>query len=426
MPEKKDHTYWLKRIKDRGIKRGYRCEINFRPSLPIPPFNTFLTKTYIDVAWFKKDKLCYAFEVEDTNNNNQIVKNSKKLKQLAKYNIQVYHIKIDDNKPILLWSDGYDSKKNYEGKSIKFHNVLKRIHGQIVVDRVKRNSGEFLPLLLHKIDKYGNNLQYITEQFGISKQSLNYWLNKTIKQGFVKKVQSYPFAIYELTSFGKRVKKITTQSEEGKKLVNIWDCHNLIVGFNILHFGNFHFENTQRRKLIHMNNWHYVSEKVGDFTINIQSTGLLKIYCPRRTGIYPDQEFARLMSEAQKIAQDYCNRHNMKIGLLKLIRKGQKSLKNSKKLTEALGRFKVDGVWVDASTGIDEIEANQDNYHIEEILELPKKFNELLGLNKSFMGNIDKYNQNIELHLEVMEKMSKSLDVMNEKLQNLGDNNGKS
>lgn len=232
----------------------------------------------------------------------------------------------------------------------------------------------------------------ITKRLGQSKQALNYHLQKLVKLGILYHKQSYPYAIYELTSLGQTVKKSLIQSE---RIKNLWLCHNLIVGFPIKTFGTFRFIDTKNRKIIPMKNWDYAREQVGEFVINVQTTGLLKIYCPKRYSLIPDQTFGKMYAESQAIAQKYCDRYGMVVEPMKIIRKGHKSLVKSQKIAQILGKLKVNGVWTDESGGTEELEEYQDIYTVEKLFEIPDRIERLEKAN-------DKFTKNLELHYQVL------------------------
>lgn len=277
--------------------------------------------------------------------------------------------------------------------------------GQTSKVRVKWKT---LLLQLDQISEYGTNLRRLAEVQNCTKQALNWRLKRLIQRELVKKSQSYPYSIYELTELGKRVKGNLRQSERGTP--SLWKAHNLIIAFPIISYGTFTFTG---RKTIQMANWFYTREIIRDFVINIQDTGLLKIYCPKRLSTDPDQEFAKLTAEATKIAQDYCNRYDMKLGTVRVIRKGQKSLYNSEKLAKSLGRFSTPELWVDASEGTDELEESQDSHQIEQLLDMPKQMSALMEAHNKLAINLN-------LHIDVLNKMSNSLDLMNQRLEELG------
>jgi hypothetical protein len=162
----------------------------------------------------------------------------------------------------------------------------------------------FLLLLLSEIETNGNNISKAAENLKWSKQRLNYHLNHKLNYaGIVKKIQSYPFAIYSLTPFGEQVKKSLTQSEDSL-FKPLYRCHNLIIGFDIKDFGNFSFEG---KKLSKMNNWSYyreiIKDKIGEWVINIQTTGLLKIYVPDSYAEDKNQKFELLERIGTNLAE---------------------------------------------------------------------------------------------------------------------------
>jgi hypothetical protein len=284
--------------------------------------------------------------------------------------------------------------------------------------RVKKFN-KFTLLLLQYIEQGlpihsgSKKVDCITKKLGRSKQSLNYHIQKFVKLGLLRHVQSYPYAIYELTSYGVQVKKIIGQSEGIK---NLWRVHNLIVGFNIRTFGTFRFIDTKKRKIIQMRNWKYAHEKHGDFVINIQDTGLLKVYCPERYTTNPEEEFGSMYAECQAVAQRYCDRYNMKLEPLRVIRKGHKALLGSQKIAKLLGKLKIRGMWTDESNGTGELEEHQGEYSIEDLIDLPKRMDKVEQSVERVAEVNEKLAKNIELHLEVMNNINKAIVKLADKL----------
>ena len=276
----------------------------------------------------------------------------------------------------------------------------------------KRVKTEFLLLqVLQEIESNGRNISKISKKLNITKQALNYHLNKVKRAGLVRRIQSYPFAIYELTELGQRVKEILGQSERGAKLPTLWDAHNLIVGFDVIDFGKYHFEETKRRKLCFMNNWIYTKEDIDGYGVHVQNTGLIKIYCKRMRTTNPEQAFANMYSDAIRIAQTYCNRYNMKLKPMRIIREGHKSLYNSEVVAKLFGRFKIGDIWQDASSGIEELEEKQNSNKIEELLNLPEQMNQMMVLQ-------EKFSKNIELHLDVLQNINTAITELRHTIKN--------
>lgn len=276
------------------------------------------------------------------------------------------------------------------------------------------SKGQFLFLLLSSIDD-DLTLSKICEKTGKTKQALNYHLRQSERHKLVFKEQAYPFAIYRLTSLGKRVKEDLRQSEHPTPT---WNCHNLIVGFDIKSMGSFNFVETPRRKICEMRGgWKYAAEETGGHVVNVQDTGLLKIYCKERYAKDPDLAWAEMYSEAMRISQFYVERYGMRLQPMRIIRKGEKSLVKSEVMAKILGRFKTEGVYVNASKGPEELEERQDVYYVENLLKLPEKVSQLEQhlVNQARMLDrqsvvLERYTQQIELHLEVEDRTLAKLD----------------
>ncbi|MBU3897064.1 MAG: hypothetical protein KJ697_03995 [Nanoarchaeota archaeon] len=277
----------------------------------------------------------------------------------------------------------------------------------------KPNTSRFVFVLLSRI-KEGYTLAQISECLKKSmnwkrpKQSLNYHLNRLQKTGAIEKVQSHPYAIYKLTPFGDRVQRFLTPSDKQPVLFR---CHNLIVGYGILSFGSFNFINTSTRKIVSMNNWNYAVERDGDFTIHIQDTGLLKIYCPEKTKTDPEKAFQEMYIQAENIAQSYLSRYNMRLGSQRIIRKGHKAIVNSDEISQVFGdNVNLKTIWTDHSTGSLELEESQDENRIENLLNLPADVKELKEHLVQQTGIMSNLTVQIERHLEVNNKIGDGLD----------------
>lgn len=268
---------------------------------------------------------------------------------------------------------------------------------KVVKKVVKKQDKNLLLILLYGIEAHGDNLKILSEKLNMSKQNLNYYLKRLLDMNYIKKIQSKPFAIYKLSSTGRVVKKSSHIARKSQSNIPLWNCHNQVISFKIYDFGKYHFPiNTKK-----MNNWHFAQHKTGKFKIQILSTGLIRIYCPPKTSFNPDKAFTELQSQAQKIAQEYCNNYDMKMGFANISREGHKALLNSEPLAKLFGRFKNKELWTDKSDKKLEFEELQSTNYIKEFLSLPSVL-------KEFLKGFDIYNENIKLHLEVIRKIGEA------------------
>jgi len=263
---------------------------------------------------------------------------------------------------------------------------------------------QFLLLLLSSIDE-GLTCKVIAKKLGKTKQALNHHLKRMMALKVIVRVQSYPFSIYKLTDLGAKVKQLLRQSEH---LTTLWRVHNLIVGFRIRNLGTYTFVETTRRKLIQMQNWRYISETVDDFVVNIQDTGLLKIYVPEQYSKDPDIAIGEMFSRATHIAQLYCDKYSMRLEPMYIIRKAEKELCKSEALAKIFGRVKLEEMYVNASNGIEALEEPMDSYAIEKLLKLPDV------IEKQLTPALEQFSKNIALHLEVLQEMKNTLKKISE------------
>jgi len=275
------------------------------------------------------------------------------------------------------------------------------------------NENRTLPLQLCHIEQFGSNLKELAKAENISKQALNWRLNRLLSKDLIQRVQSYPFAIYQLTPYGQRVKEKLIHNENPLESKPIWDIHNFVVRFPIVSYGTISFEGNNNRKITHINNLDYFDEHIGKFIVRINSSKTLLVYCPRRTTENPEQEFIKLGSEAQKIVQEYCNRFDMKLGFMQISRKGHKTLKKSEDIAKLLGKFRTPEIWTDDSEGTgDELEEHQDSKIIESLLEVP-------NLMKQIVIQQAEFSTNLMTHLEVLKRIGDGIDKFSTELTEL-------
>jgi len=272
-------------------------------------------------------------------------------------------------------------------------------------EQVKDERNNFLLLLLSSVDE-GLTPKAIAKKLGKTKQALNYHLKRMMALKVICRVQSYPYSIYKLTPFGERVKDSLRQSEH---LTPLWKVHNLIVGFRIRKMGTFQFVETTRRKVITMNGgWKYVPERIDDYVVNVQDTGLLKIYVPEQYSKDPDITIGEMFSRATHVAQIYVDKYGMTLEPLYVIRKAEKELCKSEALAKIFGRVKLEEMYVNASNGVEALEEPMDSYAIEKLLKLPDV------IEKQLTPALEQFSKNIALHLEVLQEIKIAIKKLGE------------
>jgi len=227
--------------------------------------------------------------------------------------------------------------------------------------------------ILTELDKfndpsYGQRLDLIAKKLAMSKQALNYYLQKFQTAGVIERTQEQPYAIYSLTGKGQAVKKNLIQSEQGIKTMT-WRYHNLIMGYKILYWGNFKFLSLSDKRRIQMNNWTYQRlEAPNGLIAHVQDTGLLKIYGPKICG--PDGEELRIKASTmvQEAARYFIDHYDLRVQEPNVLRKGQKELLSSEQLAKLVGRVKTEEFWIDASGGDENLESYDDSFAIESLL----------------------------------------------------------
>lgn len=271
-------------------------------------------------------------------------------------------------------------------------------------NRVKKSFTRILLHILNHIDK-GDSLTIMSKNIGISKQLLSYYMRKLREAYIIERIESHPFAIYKLTPLGCRVKDSLVHSDTSKTYEKthtkpLWKCHNLIVGFDIKTWGNWHFN---QKLMKEMKNWKFQKLHIKGHNINIHDTGLIKIYCPSEYADDTATAWANMYSNAQKIANFIASKYHMEIGNLRVIREGQHSICGSEKIGELLGHIKLGKVWIDASEGSRELEESQSGNKLIKLLALPDAIDDKL------VPVVKQLTEQITLHLEVMQEMKETL-----------------
>lgn len=291
-------------------------------------------------------------------------------------------------------------------------------------ERISMNSAKanFALKVLEAVEKHGDDMKLICLYLKRSRQNTAYWLRKMRDLGLLERMQSYPYSIHKLTLFGERCKKNLGQSEKSL----FWRCHNLIVGFEIKSFGSLDWNIYHRKGMIRpMKNWFYAEEKIkdsiGDWKIHIQSTGLLKIYCPEKYDVDPNKAFGNMEEIAMRIADKYKEKFGLNLGLMKRIRNGHKELVNSEKLAVILGHSRVGDVWIDASTGTERLEESESETTLEDLLSIPKRIQSLETHIFKQTEVMDKFSKQIELHLEAINKIGTAIENLEKTVKKLDD-----
>lgn len=288
-------------------------------------------------------------------------------------------------------------------------------------------------LYLLRALKEGLTTKQILDNLKWSKQRLKWHLDVLEAKGLIEKTQSYPIRNYRLLPIGMIFLDTSktfshTTGENDPKLFKekghtsktfsdtlasignttnankeLWDVHNLIVGFRIKNYGNYRLEDVET--LVKMMNWKYAREDFKDFIVNIQDTGLLKIYCPRRYGQDTGIVIAQLYKQAQEIADYYARRYCMEISDIELIRPAHKTLLNSSKISGILKNRRIGGLYADASEGTLNLEENQDEDRIEALLKLPEFMAQWIDVN-------ERLSFNIEAHLDAVTNLGSGVNEL--------------
>jgi len=273
-----------------------------------------------------------------------------------------------------------------------------------------------LQALFSSIER-GETRTTMTKLFSISNTALGKRLQHLVGVGMIEQVQQRPYSLYKLTPLGNRVNQILGQSER-EVYTNVWRCHNVILGWEIKDFGTWKFNEKLQKT---MNNWIYQELKLKGYKIHIQSTGLLKLYCPEVYANNADEGFDKIVEDAKAVANYIASRYKMKIDNYHRVRNGQKEHFGSEKLAEFIGHMKVGGVFVDISDKQNRrLEADQDNYDIEKLFALPKEVAELKTSYKDLTEINGLLTEQIKLHLSVMQDMKETLKDIRDAVKQQG------
>ena len=249
--------------------------------------------------------------------------------------------------------------------------------------------------LLCQIEKTAGNRKVMCRNLKRSNSSLQYHLNRLRMAGLIEQSRFGKFQILRLSDLGKTIKENLGRSQGTR----IWRTHALILGFELDDMGSFRFNQMRVRQ---MNNWHYQEEVIkdsyGEWKVHVQSTGLLKIYCPPVYTENPSETFEALRNISKRIAEIFRESYGMKIGMLREIREGEKELVGSEALGKLFKGRKFNGVFANASTGSMRLEEKERDSGIEDLMKVPELMEFIIKQQADFA-------KNLELHLQVLKEL---------------------
>lgn len=279
----------------------------------------------------------------------------------------------------------------------------------------KAGKSSFLLNLLCWIDR-GESRATMAKLLNFSKQRLSYHIGTLRQKGLIEEVQKKPISLYRLTPLGQRVKENIGQSVDDFYHKNsIWRCHNLILGWEIRDFGTWQFNDRLTKA---MKGWHYQEILLSGHKVHIQSSGLLKVYCPEVYAVNADEGFDAAVQAGQKVVDYLKSKFNLQLGERYRIRHGQKEHFGSENMAEFIGHMKIGGVFIDISDKQNRrLEADQDNYQLEKLFALPDI------LDKKLVPAIDQHSQDIRLHLAAIQEIRNAVRELRDAVKELrGDN----
>lgn len=276
---------------------------------------------------------------------------------------------------------------------------------------------EWILNLFSEIEKNPNGTNSLAERVGMKPSKFLYWASKLQDSGWIEKSQSYPYASYSITPVGQQIRKNLVQSEN-RPFSDYWRIHAKIVGFRINNIQDRwdHIKSKfGEKRLSKMTNWEFVSERIktdiGEFKVHIQSTGLMKFYCPIKYTYDKRRSWAEIEEKARQIAIKYSENWQIDIGPMEIVRKGEEELVGSELIAKMFGKIKTDDIYVDASTGTEWLEEKEGSNSIERLLQMPKSVEAMSNEIKTLREEKDHFKRHLEVLTQGQAMISESLEM---------------
>lgn len=259
----------------------------------------------------------------------------------------------------------------------------------------------------------GETRKTICQLLGITNQVLGRKFQKLEANGYIKAVQRRPVSIFKLTDNGKQLITNLIASDH-MYLEGFFKCHHQIIGFRIKDFGNWKFNQKIWKTM--KGGWHYEKGILDGIHFRIQEPtknrpeGLLAVICPQSYSKNPSREFERQKDDATKISTYLALKYGMSFRDPYRVREGHKELVGSEAIADKIGYIKIGKFWVDASgLGGKKLEESQDTNTIERMMEAPDRLDRMERL-------LERFTEQLALHLEVEQKQSNNQTLMTETL----------
>ena len=248
----------------------------------------------------------------------------------------------------------------------------------------------------------------IQKRYGWARQRLNYWVKKLKKAGLIVLKFRSTIAFYELTEEGKNF-----YTGYVKSLSSGIRLHNVVFKYQIIKEGEFDWQKEWKlRGLINR------MRKESNATI-VKSNQTLEIMVTSLIGESAYELFDKAKNIANNIAQKLQQEHEFELSSGELSRKPHFAVLNPviNEIAKQLQVSTKDGE-IDQSEGAGEIDfftpEKADNF-----LKMPERVNQLENHLVRQTEIMDKLADQIKLHLEVMGKISRGLDLLNDRLGEL-------
>jgi len=273
----------------------------------------------------------------------------------------------------------------------------------------RRSKSKFL--LLDIVSRIGKDQTpyEIVKKYGWTRQRLDYWVNKLKKAGLIRLKTRSNIAIYELTFEGKNFYIEYVESfQSGIRL------HNIQFNYPIIKEGSLTPEKQWNlkgliNKLKRESNasivWNHVS-----LQINISSLiGSNAFDLENKAKNIADNLIEKLKTE-----------YGFELGRGELSKKPEFAVLNPliDKISKQL-EFKSETAKIDESEGSGELEFFEPK-KVQQFVEMPERIEKLESHLINQTKIMDQFSNQMALHLEVMQKISSGIDILNERLKELG------
>jgi DNA-binding MarR family transcriptional regulator len=314
-------------------------------------------------------------------------------------------------------------------------------------------------LLLYKIlygIKKGAYPSQIAKRLGISKQLVNYYLKRFLKENLIEKEFRTSFSKYKLTEKGieylKKLKIKLKRMEKVKASKNLFNTyernflqnyrlHNLAIKFPILEENKELSKNLNWDKEIQLQNWNTQIKQFIPYGITLKKTTKSIIVYIHQFQTKDFSDFINKILIVNTFVYDFLQKNGIKINIYdgKVISQhiaskiqnniaetikqkvGHKATAEVDFDREAKSIYPTElkaKAWIDYSFGDMEIETN-DLVYLENFILMPERVRRFEEMANFIIQQQYEFAKNLQKHIEVLDKIGKGIEALNEGINKL-------